>query len=108
MVNLKSKFRALFQYLFPPTESHSIDALVVMLQGYYHDFQDRLPSDPACRLDPFFEMVSVAVSPKVVPPANGKAELGGSCPEKLPAAAPAAPTAAAVAPACVPGISPFP
>jgi hypothetical protein len=69
---IEIEIQVLFQYLFPATESHTIDALVVMLQGYYHDFQERLPSDPAYRLDPFFDMVSVAVSPKVVPPANGK------------------------------------
>jgi hypothetical protein len=62
----------LYKYLSPPNVAFSFDAVFVKIQDYYQEYKDQLPSDPACRLDSFFDLVSAAVSPKVIPPADGK------------------------------------
>ena len=72
MSKLRKRFFVLYKYLSPPHEPFSFDAVFVKIQDYYQEYKDQLPSDPACRLDSFFALVSAAVSPKVIPPADGK------------------------------------
>jgi len=60
---LKRKFNVLCPFLFEPTESFSFECLFLKLRRHYVHFQDQLPSDPTMRLERFFHLVSLAVSP---------------------------------------------